>query len=395
MKQFDIVAQENDAFDHFNTGWLWMRRGEAASAAWNEVIEMDKVSKSRDQNRFNEVLGTADFRKRPSPDKPRAWDYVARNGLKVHVLDPRNFYSWHFERDVPRWSRHDAVAMHITCGDDEATKVYMQKSLGFWPDTEGYYSQPARLLSFEHLGGTQAEVRQMVRIALVLAYYSGRAVMPPTHVVFTDIKEWEDGVTPSPISSLPSYSSFPWPHIAAAFRGQLDTVEAGYAANAAKFLLGSSLLGRGQVRDGLEDEWDFGQARKAEQALALLQATPLDVHEATSLSALVELITSPPFDSAQHIKLINFQLPSSPSPHSALSLPRRKDGRGVVENDPIPWTEWTLPESVAHVETCYNLSRAPGCETICRFQHGKRVQVSGGWPTRLELREGEWGTRAE
>jgi len=26
-----------------------------ASEAWNEVLEMDKLTKSRDQNRFNEV----------------------------------------------------------------------------------------------------------------------------------------------------------------------------------------------------------------------------------------------------------------------------------------------------------------------------------------------------
>ena len=79
MKTHDLIAQENDSFDHFNTGepaclirphlsrsltstlslylagWMWIRQSKEASDAWNEVLKMDLEHTSRDQNNFNTV----------------------------------------------------------------------------------------------------------------------------------------------------------------------------------------------------------------------------------------------------------------------------------------------------------------------------------------------------
>lgn len=81
MKTHDLIAQENDSFDHFNTGascqmpspacntetprvllhscrlsgWMWIKQSKEASDAWNEVLKMDLENTSRDQNNFNKV----------------------------------------------------------------------------------------------------------------------------------------------------------------------------------------------------------------------------------------------------------------------------------------------------------------------------------------------------
>ena len=74
MLSSDIVAQENDSWDHFNTGaefsatydtdtelalalsgWIWFRRHPKTVDAWREVLAMDMKETSRDQNNFNTV----------------------------------------------------------------------------------------------------------------------------------------------------------------------------------------------------------------------------------------------------------------------------------------------------------------------------------------------------
>jgi hypothetical protein len=55
MEKFDILAQENEALEHFNTGWLWMRRGKVVADAWRAVLVADLHVQSRDQVFFNEV----------------------------------------------------------------------------------------------------------------------------------------------------------------------------------------------------------------------------------------------------------------------------------------------------------------------------------------------------
>lgn len=55
MKTYDLIAQENESFDHFNTGWLWMKKSQTTSDAWEAVLQRDLKHVSRDQNNFNEV----------------------------------------------------------------------------------------------------------------------------------------------------------------------------------------------------------------------------------------------------------------------------------------------------------------------------------------------------
>ncbi len=79
--------------------------------------------------------------------------------------------------------------LHMTCGDDTATKVYAAKSQvsaevvpitslsetncptvqGFWPDLEGYYTAPPPMITTERLSGSQEVVTQMFKILLTAA----------------------------------------------------------------------------------------------------------------------------------------------------------------------------------------------------------------------------------
>lgn len=372
-----------------------MRRGQAASDAWLAVLEMDKLTRSRDQARLNEVLGTAPLRQPPTPGRPLLREFTALNGLRVHVLDPSVVYSWHFERDRPDWPRHAAVALHLTCGDDEPTKVLVQKTLGFWADVEGYYSRPRRVLSFDHLGGTREEVAQAVRIGLAVARYTGRSVMPPSHVVFTDIREKEaDGGGASHIASLPSYSAFPWSHMEQQFGGQVGVVEADYTAHAARHLLGASVLARESLRTDLHPEGGSASAL----ALSLLTPLSLNLFQASTLPSLIRLALSPPLATAHHLRLSNFNLASLAAPESALRLPLRAEGKHKGEPEAAVeggWRGWAVPEPVGRVGTCLRLEEPPWCEKVCRTEFGWRVTVKGEWPTLEQLEEqgGEVGKR--
>lgn len=58
MEQYDILATENRAFEHINSGFLWMKKSQTTADAWNEVLQMDLKETSRDQYNFNTVSRT-------------------------------------------------------------------------------------------------------------------------------------------------------------------------------------------------------------------------------------------------------------------------------------------------------------------------------------------------
>ena len=138
---YDLVASENNAWNHINTGWMWLRQSQVTADAWAEVLRRDLESVSRDQNRFNEVcpcrpgpcfrrdsprtegtslqvLGTEELRAwadgRNPDEKPVRSDFVAKNGLRVHVLDDNIFRAHHFDIDRPYVARDQSVVSNST-----------------------------------------------------------------------------------------------------------------------------------------------------------------------------------------------------------------------------------------------------------------------------------------
>ncbi|BGP31664.1 hypothetical protein JCM10296v2_003438 [Rhodotorula toruloides] len=360
METHDIVAQENDSWDHFNTGWMWIRSSQTAADAWDEVLQMDMKQTSRDQNNFNEVLGTALLRQhRDGGDprrKPLLSDFTAKNGLKVHVLDDNIFRSHHFEIDRPYAGRDRSVYVHMTCGDDTLTKVFVAKAQGFWGDVDGYYTQPPPLLTVDHLSGTTEDVGQLMKILLTAAHYSNRTLLPPTHATFLDIPSSTS--SSSAHSTRQIYSSFPIPHIAEALG--VGIVEPRYKGLAARELAGGSVLGRGEgVRaDAGRAEQDGGKG-KAEKIVRLAEVVELDMRHTPTLSSLLSLLSQPSFfpSSAPTLKLINFDWPDSQH-----------------------WRLWRLPRTLEHITTCQSLEDLPACDAICRGSR-EGVKVEEGWPT--------------
>ncbi|GAA5924637.1 hypothetical protein JCM3775_005430 [Rhodotorula graminis] len=379
MATHDLVAQENDSFDHFNTGWMWIRRSQTAADAWHEVLKMDLEKTSRDQNNFNEVLGTALLRQHLDGGDPRRKpllaDFVAKNGLRVHVLDDNLFRSHHFEIDRPYAARQHSLYLHMTCGDDTRTKVYVSKAQGFWSDVERYYTEPPPLLTVDHLSGDRDDVEQLFKILLTAAHYTSRTILPPTHATFLNL---EPSSSSTSRQTRRIYSSFPIPHIAEALG--VPIVEPRYPAWAARELVGGSVLGlpstsSSAVEDGegvgsrlrLDVQWSGEDLRRRNEKVAsLAEVVELDLRHTDTLTSFLALLRSPSFSSARApvVKIINFDFP-----------------------DATHWRDWDLPRALDHVHTCDELDKLPACDAICRGSK-KGVKVDEAWPSWEDL-EGE------
>ncbi|BGP38689.1 hypothetical protein JCM10449v2_002624 [Rhodotorula kratochvilovae] len=367
MKKFDILAQENDAFEHFNTGWLWMRKGQVVADAWAKVLEMDLENVSRDQMNFNSVLGTGPLRLHNGEDdpyrRPLESDFVAQNGLRVHVLDQRMFRVYH-QRDSTWVSRHDSTFLHMTCADDAWVKLFLPKVEGFWGDVDTYYTSPPQLLSIDHLTGPKEDLVQLFRILLSLAHYSSRAVSLPSHATILDLDE----SSPSPVRA--TYATFPLSQLAAAGADSplnVSVVEPAYAEHATAWLLGRSVLRDGERRaDGWwESLREEERVRRMDKAMGLTKVYDLDMRQHDSFASLVSRVVSDPlFVSAPHVRLMNTDWPGYQH-----------------------WRSWELPGAVAHVKACARMEEMPRCDEVCRFEGEKKIRVDEPWLPLAEVLE--------
>ncbi|GAA6050797.1 hypothetical protein JCM3770_001651 [Rhodotorula araucariae] len=357
MDRFDILAQENDAFEHFNTGWLWMRKGQVVADAWAKVLAMDMENVSRDQFNFNSVLGTGPLRAHPGEEddpyrRPLENEFVAQNGLRVHVLNQRMFRVYH-QRDVTYVSRHDSTLLHMTCADDAWVKLFVAKVEGFWGDVDGYYSSPPQLLSINHLTGPKENLVQLFRILLSLAHYSSRALSLPSHATILDMAS-------SPLHE--THSTFPLSHLAAPGADSplnVTVVEPAYVEHATAWLLGRSVLRDGERR---ADGWwealgEEERTRRMDKAMDLTKVYDLDMRQHDTFASLLKrLVSDPLFAAASHVRLVHFDWP------------------GYQQ-----WTSWELPGAVAHVQTCARIEEGTRCGELCRFDGEERIRVDEPW----------------
>ncbi|KAK4053296.1 hypothetical protein OIO90_003908 [Microbotryomycetes sp. JL221] len=352
MKSFDVVAQENDAFDHFNTGWIWMRKSQTTSDAWHKVLEMDLNDVSRDQNNFNKVLGTTELRHcdptnciEPNSQYPLKDEFTSLNGLKVKILDPRVFRSFHFEADLPSAMRHDSVSLHMTCGDDAFVKTYVAKTQGFWGNVRGYYEDPPKLITIDHLIGSRKELTQMVKIALMAAHYTGRAFLPPSFASFTDLAPFDSNQEPT-TSSRRAYSAFPFSHVEQFL--DVKVVEPEYDRHSSDYLVGNSVLGGGKIRT--DQGWLPGKTveDRIKLALSLSDVAELDMRQVDSFDGLYSLLTSSTLSHHQQIKLVHFDIDMKPST--------------------LDWIDWPTSNRLKHFKECEKIQDRPSCDSLCRFK---------------------------
>ncbi|GAA5982235.1 hypothetical protein JCM10908_004795 [Rhodotorula pacifica] len=365
---YDLVASENNAWDHINTGWMWLRRSQITADAWAEVLRRDMESVSRDQVRFNEVLGTEELRAwadgRNPDEKPVRTDFVAHNGLRVHVLDDNIFRAHHFDIDRPIAARDQSVFLHLTCGDDTPTKVYEAKTQGFWSDLEGYYSAPPPMITIERLSGSQELVIQMMKIMLAAAYYTHRSVLPPSHVTFLDLDNTT--LAPSHITRR-IHNAFPIPHLAEKL--EVEILEPDYVLSAATELMGRSVLRAIDGDSAAERSWlraDVAFApqeleERREKLMHLNEIVELDMRHTPTLASFLGLLRSERFSliRAPTIKLINFD-----------ALPPEEQY----------WRSWRMPAVLDTLEPCQQLERLPACDAICRGSREGAFVFPGRWP---------------
>ncbi|GAA6064305.1 hypothetical protein JCM10212_002737 [Sporobolomyces blumeae] len=361
MNEFDILAQENNAFEHFNTGWIWMKRGQAVADAWNRVLEMDMENTSRDQYNFNTVLGTTQLRINRDLDdpyeRPLPADFVASNGLRVHVLDQRLFRIEHVMQNDPVFERHDSLIHHMTCADDKWVKLYIAKARGYWSDLDGYYTSPPPLLSIGHLAATEADATQLFKLLLAVAHYTGRAVVPPSFVTITDLAD-------SPFLARHAPSTFPLSHLERALG--ISVVEPHYVQHAQTHLAGRSVLDPRTVR---EDPLCMGmprheRKRRQDLTVALASASEIDFRKYETFSALVERLLKPDLVYSPHVTLVNLDRDENPSWRS------------------FDFT--SLP--VGKVRACERLEDPWRCDEFCRgVDELKQGPLDVSWPPFNEI----------
>ncbi|GAA5914301.1 uncharacterized protein JCM6883_001805 [Sporobolomyces salmoneus] len=361
MLKYDLLATENRAFEHFNSGFIWMKRSQAMADAWNEVLRMDLESESRDQYRINQVLGTTEARLIPDFKDPNGLplpnDFVAKNGLKVKVLDQRLFRLVHNTEMDPIYERHDSINYHSTCADDKWVKLYLAKSEGFWNDLDDYYSQPPRLISVDHLSASDAQITQLFKLVLAAAYYTDRAVVPPEYTTVTDLLN-------SPFVARRSLSTFPLSHLENAFG--IKVLEPRYVHHATSHLLGRSVLNG--IEERQDQKWKAvpkqEKARRVDTAIALTRVSDIDLRHHSSFASLVNRLRQPDLVRSSHIRFVAVDREETPS-----------------------WTTWdfsTLP--VSKLRTCEYLEDPWRCDEYCRgAQELKQGRVEGTWTSLKEL----------
>ncbi|GAA6002103.1 hypothetical protein JCM10207_003075 [Rhodosporidiobolus poonsookiae] len=361
MQEFDILAGENDAFEHFNTGWMWMQRGPEVAAAWKAVYDRDMQETSRDQYNFNTVLGTGPLRLHtdggdPSR-RPLKSNFTATNGLRVHVLDQRLFRTYH-QRYSENFARHDSVFLHSTCADDAAVKLWLAKDEGFWTDLDGYYSQPPPLVSIDRLTGSQADLLQLFKIVTTVAHYTNRAVLLPPYSTLLNL------TSPSPVR--PAHSTFPLAQLADPSSPLgVRFVESRYVEHATAQLMGRSTVDATRRRgDGWREALgESERARRQDKVVELTRVMEIDMRQTPTLSSLLaRILDDPLLSSAQHLQLVNHDWPGFQH-----------------------WREWALPTAVEGLQTCARLEEMPACDQVCRFEGEKLVKMEGPWPKREEL----------
>ncbi|KAM0747587.1 hypothetical protein T439DRAFT_328817, partial [Meredithblackwellia eburnea MCA 4105] len=355
MNVNDIIAQENDSWDHFNTGWIWFRSDPRTVSAWEQVLAKDLVEVSRDQNRFNDELDTARLRQwSDDPSRrPLKSDFVTATGLRVHILEDSKFRSYHFEIDRPIAERHESCYLHMTCGDDALTKNLVAKSQGFFMDIDGMYEDPPKLLSVEDStwAGTKEELESALKMVLVVAHYTKRTFLPPASGSLT--LQGTDGISSH---KRPFYSLFPTAHIEEGFG--IPIVEPGFVDHAVQHLNGASVLRKGRERElWVEDSvWEMRRTK----AMGLVEKDELDIRQARTLASLVQTLLSPRFANSPHVQLINLNWP----------------GAGSF------WKEWDV-KIVSNVKVCESIEDGPACGGICRG--AKEFKLNGDWRGSVDL----------
>ena len=283
--------------------------------------------------------------------RPLTRNFVASNGLRVHVVAPEIFRAYHFAYFLPQHESEQSVFVHSTCADDNFLKVTIAKSMGYWPDLNGYYSRAARVLTVSHMTGTVEELAQQLRVLLSVAHYTGRVFMPPE---FMTVSRVASNVVPGGVTvSRSFYSAFPVDHIAHATGDEV--VESDYVRHAIHAAFQPSVLSLGRSRLDV----DSSMAPAHTLMLELSSAVPVDVRQATSLRALVNVVKACA-PTRQVVELTGFNLP--------LQWP-------VPSED---WRAWHTPANLLGIKPCAQLELEPECGQICR---GVNVQgVSSQWP---------------
>ncbi|BGP18573.1 hypothetical protein JCM10213_003039 [Rhodosporidiobolus nylandii] len=330
MDAVDFIAMENatnSLSGQLSSNYVWSRSTKVVIDLWTAVLDVAIASEGRPLDEIlNSVLKTEELRRAGSMEGENHPNWVGETGVRVHVLNKQLFRSYHPWTDVDE-PEDPPILMQLTCAGDLLYSNYIAKAKGFVGNFDSYYSVPPKILQLPAMVGSRDELKQLIKIAIVAAKMTGRALQPPATATFLDVLSSGDN---EPVT-LSIYAAFPLPYLAQAL--QFDLVEPSYVNRAYAVLNDASLIRPNSTTRHLSSELKY--------------PGELDLRSCESIFDLVRRLKLIAYTSERVVRL------------SYLDSPRSN------------WREWnagSLPKASKIVQPCRKLEKGPTtCGEVCRL----------------------------
>ncbi|GAA5823105.1 hypothetical protein JCM11251_007488 [Rhodosporidiobolus azoricus] len=348
MAAVDLVAVENAtniAAGHLSSNFIWSRSMPAVSESWKEVLDLALVSPGQSvDDLLNSVLKSAEIRQRANIAEENRSNWVSDRGVRVHVLNRQQFGAYLPWNDLlPRDEEEEVppLVSQLTCAGDLLYKDYIAKVKGYIGDADQYYSAPPKILQLPAMVGTRDDLKQLLKIAIVVAKLTDRALQSPSTATFLDV------LSPSPSSGLqeptvlPIYAAFPLPYLSHALSFSL--VEPLYTTHAYSILTDPTQVHLSGTTRRLSNELKY--------------PSEVDLRNVETIHDLVRRLSLIAYASERVVRL------------------------GYIDSPRASWREWGkgLPKATKVVQPCRKLEVGP---TIC----GEVCRLPGSW--REGMRQG-------
>ncbi|GAA5889159.1 hypothetical protein JCM6882_009759 [Rhodosporidiobolus microsporus] len=358
MAAVDLVAVENATnplSGHLSSNFIWSRSTPTVIAAWREVLDLALVSPGLSVDELlNSVLKSSEMRQRANIADENRPNWVSETGVRVHVLNRQQFGAWLpwedlKEKDEEEEEEEPPLVSQLTCAGDVLYKDYMAKTKGFIGDADSYYSSPPKILQLPAMVGTRDDLKQLLKIAIVVAKLTDRALQPPATATFLDVFSTSPtGLSDEP-TTLSIHAAFPLPYLSRALSFAL--VEPLYTSHAHSILT-----------DATSHSLSTAAAKRL--ANELKYPSEVDLRSVSSVHDLVRRLSLIAYASERVVRL------------------------GYVDSPRASWREWGkgLPKAAKVVQPCRKLEVGP---TVC----GEVCRLPGSW--RAGVAEEEWEVEDE
>ncbi|GAA5969373.1 hypothetical protein JCM11641_008094 [Rhodosporidiobolus odoratus] len=343
MDAVDLIAVENATnalTGHLSSNFIWSRNTPIVTDLWNAALDLATENEGKPvDDILNALLKTSEMRQAGNIASENRPNWVSETGMRIHTLSKESFGAYQPWDDMEE-PEELPVLTQLTCGGNLLYKDYIAMSKGFYGNFDSYYSFPPKILQLPAMVGTRDELKQLLKVAIIAAKMSGRALQPPPTATFLDV------LTPStndPVTH-PIYAAFPLPYLAHAL--DFSLLEPAYTTRAISILTDPILIRSNSSTRHITSELKY--------------PSELDLRTAETIFDLVRRLTLISYSSERVVRL------------SYLDSPRSN------------WREWgSLPKAAKIVQPCRKIEVGPKiCGEVCR--------LPGSWKDGIMPQERQW-----